>query len=315
MINPNDAKKLLEELEDDNRDLFFYSGAITRNSVNKFIPVLLNAKARNRLNASLVLTTPGGNAHHAYRLARLLQDLYDGFRIVVEGPCKSAGTLVAIGAKELAMSPFGELGPLDVQVAKRDEIVAMASGLDTLGALAIVQTEAFNAFESYMVSIVKRSGSSVSTKTACDISAALVSGLFSPIASQIDPHLLSEVDRMMDIAKAYAERLGSPNLRTDDALQSLIGDYPTHEFIIDRKEADTIFSVVLHPTEPETAVVSLFGRLVMEPSATGGAVIHDVVEKLEVIRELGAAKERSETHESGLDRPESGAEENQPETP
>ncbi len=39
---------------------------------------------------------------------------YEGGRVTlwVIGPCKSAGTLVAIGAHEIAFAPHGELGPL-----------------------------------------------------------------------------------------------------------------------------------------------------------------------------------------------------------
>ena len=36
--------------------------------------------------------------------------------------CKSAGTLLLIGATSLIISDRGELGPLDVQLSKPDEI-------------------------------------------------------------------------------------------------------------------------------------------------------------------------------------------------
>ena len=287
------AKKALKELKDDDRDLYFYSGEITPSAVNSAFFVLLQAKTeRKREKASLVLTTPGGDAHHAYRLARIFQDLYqENFRIVVEGPCKSAGTLVAIGASELAMSLFGELGPLDVQISKTDEIGPRTSGLDTLGALGVLETDTFNAFEKFMVAIVNRSGFAVSTKTACEISVQLVTGLFAPIASQINPHRLSEVDRMMDIAREYARRLGIPNLKDTDALERLLNGYPTHGFIIDRKEAQEIFTTVLSPTDAETMVVPLFGKLVLNPFHEEGAQLHDVVGKLEHI----AGPEESDT--------------------
>ena len=77
----------------------------------------------------------------------------------------------------------------------------------------MLREAAFDAFESYMVEIINKSSGRVSTKTACDISAQLVIGLFQPICQQIDPHKLSEVNRMMKIAKDYGERLGTPNLK------------------------------------------------------------------------------------------------------
>lgn len=288
MSSTDQAQQTLKLLADEGRDLFLYSGEITQSNVNRVIAILMKARSRKRTKASLVLTTPGGDANHAYRLARLFQERYgpENFRLVVLGPCKSAGTLVAIGAGELAMGPFGELGPLDVQLAKRDEIAIRRSGLDTLGALAMLQTEAFAAFENYMVAMIKRSGGIVSTKTACDISATIVSGLFQPIASQIDPHQLSEVERMMKIAQQYGERLGTPNLKdreTGEALRRLIRDYPTHEFIIDREETSEIFEAVAIPSEAEQVVVGLFPQSVMYYSEEGETEIRDVVNELESI--------------------------------
>ena len=305
MVDPNRAKKLLNALEKDDRDLLVYSGAISRPNLDRFISTLIDAKSRSRQKISLVLSTYGGDAHCAYRLARLIQDLYvkGGFRLVVLEPCKSAGTLVAVGADELAMSPFGELGPLDVQLAKDDEIAVRASGLDTLGALAMLRSEAFKAFEHYMVAIVNRSGNTVSTKTAFDVSGALVAGLFQPIAAKIDPHRMSEVDRMMKIAKEYGERLGGANLRDDSeaSLERLISGYPTHEFIIDTREASAIFKTVLAPSESEKAVVELLPEQVLYP--TGSA---DVLDVTEILESIVKDAERKTTVEAPQDETDGG---------
>lgn len=137
-----------------------------------------------------------------------------------------------------------------------------------------------------MVTIVERSGGTVSTKTACDIAATIVSGLFRPIASQIDPHRLSEVDRRMRIAKNYGERLGQANLKKSDegtSLDRLIRGYPTHDFIIDSDEATEIFETVKMPSDEENLVWKLFPGEVMYPNGVGSSAIYDVVDKLESI--------------------------------
>lgn len=88
-----------------------------------------------RPNLFLILVTNGGDADAAYRLAVLLQNQYKKVWCLVTGICKSAGTLVAIGANKLVMSDQGELGPLDVQLYKEDEIGETRSGLTVLSAL------------------------------------------------------------------------------------------------------------------------------------------------------------------------------------
>lgn len=87
-------------------------------------------RERNRRESVvLLLVTEGGDADAAFRIARCLQDNYKRFSLFVSGYCKSAGTLVALGATELIIADTGELGPLDVQMSKPDELAQTQSGL------------------------------------------------------------------------------------------------------------------------------------------------------------------------------------------
>ena len=103
----------------------------------------LCALRRRRPHVLLVLVTEGGDADPAYRIARCLQDHYDRFSVFVSGYCKNAGTLGALGAHELVIADCGELGPLDVQMSKEDELGATRSGLTVLSALSTLQMKAF----------------------------------------------------------------------------------------------------------------------------------------------------------------------------
>ncbi len=228
-------------------------------------------------------------------MARWLQDSYGGFRIVVLGPCKSAGTLAAVGAGELAMGPFGELGPLDVQLAKPDEIAVRMSSLDTLGSLQLLQISAFSAFEDYMTTLVGRSGGAVSTKTACEIAASIVSGLFQPIASQIDPYRLAEAERSRRIALFYAWRLNPVNLSPDSetVLDRLIESYPSHGFIIDPREAGNMFKEVIAPSDSEMAVLDLFQERVLDVATDSDSYVCDVIDEIEASIERESPDEES----------------------
>ena len=211
---------------------------------------------------------------------------YSTFRVVVMGPCKSSGTLVAVGAHELAFGLLGELGPLDIQLTKPDEIAVTNSGLDTLSALAIMRSHAFSSFEEYMVDIVAKSKGTVSMKTARDVAAQLVIGLFQPMIQQIDPQRLSEVNRMMKIVKEYGKKLGMPNLseNKESKLDHLIENYPAHEFIIGREEAETIFNTVLDASQSEQSGALIHTNSAMSPSNRTNIIdIRDELEKLVAI--------------------------------
>lgn len=186
-------------------DVLFFNGKIEKPFDCK---VLKLCRERNRRqNILLVLVTNGGKADEAYRIARLLQEFYSKFRLYVPGMCKSAGTLMALGANEIIMSELAELGPVDVQMQKTDELWETSSGLTDMTALSTLQSKSFSMFEEYFLELKHRSGGRITLKTAMDIATQLTTGLYGQIFSQIEPTRLGEISRAMNIAMEYGKRL------------------------------------------------------------------------------------------------------------
>lgn len=263
-------------------DWYVYSGPISvRESADspadRFVEMIVDKPVRLP-TASLFLTTYGGSPESAFRIATTLRRFYERFRLFLAGPCKSAGTLIALGAHELAFSPTGELGPLDIQMAKPDELAQSGSGLDIFHALAMVTDHGFEKFEEYLARLIADCGGSVSTKTASEICVKLVNGIIHPIAGQIDPMRLGEAQRAMAVAKAYGERLGLSNC-TRSTLETLVTDYPSHGFVIDQAEAAKLFKEVRSFTEEEQQLARQLKQAVRYPHQRGyiqdiGADIH-----------------------------------------
>lgn len=224
-------------------DIIKYSGPIDLNGYQLISQLLKNKQSPEAL---LILATSGGDPHAGFRIARALQHEYEQFKILIPRFCKSAGTLIAVGASELFLDDMSELGPLDIQVKKDDEIMGRSSGLDIIQGVNYLQGQAMSAFRTYLVELTRDAG--LSTKVASDIASKLTTGLFEPIFAQIDPTKLAEMQRAMEIAFAYGARLNdkSQNLR-QGGLEKLITSYPSHGFVIDRKEAKTIFTRVYKP--------------------------------------------------------------------
>ena len=100
-------------------DVLYVSGVLDRDTADILREV---HSRRTRGKCILVLTTFGGDPAAAYLMARFLRDVHpDGFTVFIPGRCKSAGTLLALGAREIVMGDRGELGPLDIQVSEKDE--------------------------------------------------------------------------------------------------------------------------------------------------------------------------------------------------
>lgn len=65
----------------------------------------------------LMIHTPGGDANAAEQILNLVTQRGSSLRVIVPRSAKSAGTLVALGAKEIVMGVASELGPVDPQIA------------------------------------------------------------------------------------------------------------------------------------------------------------------------------------------------------
>lgn len=213
-----------------------------------------------------ILTTTGGDADAAYHLATVLQNNYKSITCYVAGYCKSAGTLVAVGAHQLVIADFGELSPLDVQLSKEDEIAERRSGLTLLSALKSLHQQAFEAFEHFMLSIKFRSGGSITTRTATEIATNLTGQLMQPIYGHIDVMHLGEARRSLLIAHKYGDLLNdrARNLRPD-TLDNLTRNYPVHTFVIDRRQAEKLFNNVRAPSVEEVALAERLGKSAMFP--------------------------------------------------
>ncbi|MGB5107347.1 MAG: hypothetical protein WBP29_11260 [Candidatus Zixiibacteriota bacterium] len=255
-------QEVIKKVEDEfSADIYLHNGPID----HPFDDVLRAKCACNRAhdNAILVLVTYGGSASSAYRMARAFQKCYKKVIVVVPTQCKSAGTLIAIGAHEIYMSPFAELGPLDVQLGKRDEIFEQESGLAVSGALDALQEKSFQLLEHVLLTLRARSGFQISTPSALETAEKLAIGLYAPIYGQLDPVRIGEIARSLLIASDYGERLNqyATNLK-DGALVRLVHGYPSHDFVIDFEEARTLFNRISLLTPSLEQLMVMLGQSV-----------------------------------------------------
>lgn len=218
------------------------------------------SNGRDRL--VLLLTTPGGDADAAFRIARAFRRRYKQITVIINGECKSAGTLIALCADELVMTDTGELGPLDVQLQRATEIAGPPqSGLDLTQALRVLEENMLSSFRAHVLDI--RMGSKLSTKLACELACRLATGAYRSIYEQIDPIRLGEVQRKIVIANEYGERLASDNVR-EGAVTALVAQYPSHGFVIDREEAEELFHKVRTPDADEVALIEALPPFMFE---------------------------------------------------
>lgn len=239
-------------------DVFLYSGQMRRLHDLKFIE-FVNSHKRHE-NVVLVLSSLGGDPDAAYKIGRYLQKRYDNIQILVAGLCKSAGTLLAIAGNEIIFSPYGELGPLDIQLTKTDQIAGMESGLSIKQAFETLHVGAKQTFHDLVQEIISIYGGVISFQTASHSASEIVSSLYGPIFARIDPEEVGSRTRAMQIAADYGRRLNLKfNNLKPEALDVLAQTYPSHSFVIDLEEAENILNRVRAATEAEKKLVRKIG--------------------------------------------------------
>ena len=112
--------------------------AIFPYSIQLFGELLFDASCDLPLH--LLLWTPGGDGEVAVRLARAAQACCREFTVIIPDIAKSAGTLLALGADNVLMSPASDLGPVDPQfemgeydlISAKDIIAAVDRALEDI---------------------------------------------------------------------------------------------------------------------------------------------------------------------------------------
>jgi hypothetical protein len=228
-----------------------YNGVI--NSVNDLeFMYCVNTHKRND-KCRLLLITSGGDADAAYKMARYLQERYKHLECLISGKCKSAGTLVAIGAHELIFSAYGEIGPLDVQLEKKGRV---QSGLNIIEALRTIEAKADTKYFNTILRALKATKGGANLRNASRAASDLIAALYGPILAKFDPDDVGHSFRSMRIAVDYGKRLNmeAQNLKSD-ALEKLAETFCSHSFVIDRREARSHFHHVRQEDEYELELI------------------------------------------------------------
>lgn len=133
-------------------------------------------------NLDLLIHSPGGFAESAERIIQVIYTYCDNLRVIVPKQAKSAATMIAMGASEIAMSDTSEIGPIDPQI--------LYSNMGQIAVQSIIK--AYNQIKNEIAE--KQSKGE-------NYDAELVQ------LSKIDPILLRESNKHMDLAKDIAVKL------------------------------------------------------------------------------------------------------------
>ena len=218
---------------------------------------------------ALVIDSNGGLAEDAFEIAKVLQRHCGGFVAVVPRHAKSAATLLAMGADEILMGPFAELGPLDVQVFDPDR-EEWISGLDEVQALERLHAFVLSSLDQTMFSLLPRTKRKVGA--ILPHATRLVTQMARPLFENVDVFRYTQMSRLLKVGEEYAKRLLSKNYdksKADEIASRFVENYPVHSFVIDVDEVRSL-GLKIKPATPEMlSALDHVAQHVGEVSAVG----------------------------------------------
>ncbi|MBN2020442.1 MAG: hypothetical protein JW749_09475 [Sedimentisphaerales bacterium] len=170
----------------------------------------------------LFLHSPGGFLDSAYKIIRICKEYSNEFNVIVPLAAKSAATLICLGANEIVMTVFAELGPIDpiIQHPYKPNVRVPARSIKDF-------FEFLNSTETAKISVDPQFKSQMS--------------------NLLDPYLIGSYQTALNSSKQIAEKLlkenafmGKSQPQVDTAVNKLTEYYYSHSHVIDRQEAREI---------------------------------------------------------------------------
>lgn len=193
----------------------------------------------------MALHSSGGDIYSAYKIVNVLREYACELRIMVPLYAKSAATLLALGADEIIMGPQSELGPLDLPIEHplvEGIRISALDGVRPIDVLARVATE----IAIGEVGIRLRQEVRLGRKDSVELALRFASDYITPIVAKLDPSVVNQCFRELGIAQTYGQDLletymlanqDNKEAEAERIAESLVWDYPAHEFAICFREA------------------------------------------------------------------------------
>jgi hypothetical protein len=210
-------------------------------------------KIGKQTNLDLYLFTRGGDTEVPLRIVTLIREFCEHFAVLIPYRAHSSGTLLAMGADEIIMTPLGVLGPIDP--SRTHPLLPRREGSEQAEAISVQDMR--HAMQ-FIKETAKPSNDKAYTPEAM---AQIVTALF----DKIHPLAIGAIEQSYALAKLIGARCLSTHMNpeTDKSkIQSIVDrlcdDYKSHAYEINRREArDVGLNAIDAPPDVDVAMMNL----------------------------------------------------------
>jgi hypothetical protein len=231
--------------------IVYWTGQQAKISEAAVVPLYDQLKAvGHQEELDLVLFTGGGDTEAPWRIVSLIREFCTRFSVLIPHRAHSAGTLLALGADEIVMTPLAVLGPIDPQ--RTHPLLPRREGAEEPEPISVQDMRHAMQF------IREAAGQGVEMPYTPDAMAHIFGALF----EKIHPLAIGAIEQSYALSKLVATRcLGTHMDPVQDAPQikaivdKLCDEYKSHSYEISRREAREIGLKALDAPPPvETAL-------------------------------------------------------------
>lgn len=187
---------------------------------------------------SLIIYTCGGNTLAAWNIVNLFREFCDELEIIVPNKCRSAGTLMALGANKIIMTKQATLGPIDPSITREMSPTIPNSNPPQKLSISVESVKGY-------FSLLKKEFGATDDKA--------LSAAYTKLTEYIHPLVLGDVYRTQKQIQMLAEKLLGMSYCNKRNIKSIVSflcsDSGSHDYTISRTEAKKMGLQIESPTQ------------------------------------------------------------------
>jgi membrane-bound ClpP family serine protease len=199
---------------------------MSEDAVRVFFDHLLLLPTRPVEKLDVFLCSNGGSAAVPWRFVSLFREYAKSFNVLIPYRAYSAATLLALGADEIVMHPFAEMGPIDPTVS--NEFNPVESGTGRRLGISVEDVKAYLTFIKATVGITHEDELVQTIRI---------------LAEKVHPLALGNVERFISQTRMMAGKILRTHMRDndqhiiDEIIENLASKLYFHGHAINREEA------------------------------------------------------------------------------
>ena len=178
---------------------------------------------------SLIIYTCGGDTLAAYNIINLIREFCNELEIIVPNKCRSAGTLMTLGANSILMTKQATLGPIDPSIIRPMSPIIPGTNPPQKLSLSVESVKGY-------FSLLKEEFGATNDSS--------LSAAYTKLAEQIHPLVLGDVYRTQKQIQMLAQKMLEISYSNKKQIKKIVSflcsDSGSHDYTINRTEAKAL---------------------------------------------------------------------------